>query len=347
MTQLSGKKFVFIVAVILLLSAGLYCALFYYQIGAHVKASWWLKNAYDYKDHIASQTASPKIIVLSGSNALFGIDSTIVEDRTGYPVVNLAGNADLDISFLLVKLKEHTRSGDIVVMPLEFQYFQQSKINYWFANNMLAWGDDDYLKKLGILDLFLFITSVPKSRVYDGVLHQNGKRPILEANEAITNLNHVLSSQGPAWRGYSYLSLNQFGDMVSGENVSKQMLADGKKGIHYYGGWDISDRFFKYYKKIEQLVEDRNGDLILTWSVMMRNPLFDYSKVKYKNRINRIIDNLKKESVTLSCSPELFQYDLEFFFDTKYHLNKNGTAKRSENLAFCINETLEHNQNNN
>lgn len=222
-----------------------------------MKASWWLKNAFDYKDHVASHINAPKIIIISGSNALFGIDSSIVEDETGFQVVNLAGNADLDITFLFIKLKEHMRKGDIVVMPLEFQYFQQEKINYWFANNMLAWGKDDYLDQIGFLELFLFITSVPKSRIYNGVLHQDGESPILEEQRAISNLEDLLNRKGTAWRGYSYLSLNRYGDMVSGEEVNKNMIRDSNKGFHYYGGWDLSERFFKYYKQIEQLVEDR------------------------------------------------------------------------------------------
>jgi hypothetical protein len=42
----------------------------------------------------------------------------------------------------------------------------------------------------------------------------------------------------------------------------------------------------------------------------------------------------------MSCDPESFQYDLEMFFDTNYHLNSKGASVRSENLALCINQTL-------
>jgi hypothetical protein len=145
------------------------------------------------------------------------------------------------------------RKGDIIVMPLEFQYFQQAKISDWFANNMIAWGEDDYLKQLDFLSLLQFLISVPKSRVYEGILSLNRKKHILEEEAAIASLEELLNNKGVAWRGYSYTSLNRYGDMISGDRVNDRMIADSKKGFHYYGGWDISDRFFKYYKQIERL----------------------------------------------------------------------------------------------
>ncbi len=338
--QLSEKKFLFAIGSLLIIFSGIYYLLFSYQMGAKVKAEWWLKNIYDCKDHVASQTKSPKIIIISGSNALFGIDSSIIEARTNFPTLNLAGHVNLDISYLYIKLKEHMKIGDIVVMPLEIPYFQQLRISGWFANNMLAWGEDDYLSKLNPLDLAKFVISVPKSRIYEGILKSNQKGNVVEEQKAISHLEHILKTKGTAWRGYSYTSLNRFGDMISGNNLTEGMVANSRKGFHYYGGWEVSARFVNYYSKIEKLVAEREGRLILTWSVMMKNKLFDITESKYQNRVNRLLANLDRESIYLSCDPKLFQYELQSFFDTPYHLNSSGAVVRSEQLATCINQSL-------
>jgi len=342
---ITDKKFISLVIIILIAFSSFYYALFSYQVGADVKAEWWLKNLYDYKDHIATQKKSPKIIIISGSNSLFGVDSSIIEDMTKFPVVNLAGHAGLDISFLYLKIKEHMKEGDVIVMPLEFGYFQRTKMTNWFTNNMLAWGKDDYLDQLGYLNLFEFVSSVPKSQIYNGILEYKGKKSILEEEKAIANIESLISKRDENWRGYKYTSLNRFGDMISGDGVTEDILSKSKKGFHYYGGWDISDRFFDYYKKITKIVEDRNGRLIFTWSVTMKNPLFDLLVSKHQARISKILSNLHKESIYLSCAPELFHFDVELFFNTEYHLNKFGTTIRSKNLALCINQTLAENLN--
>lgn len=338
--MISGKKFILAATLLILLFSGIYVTLVYSQLGAGVKAEWWLKNVYDFKDHLASKTVSPKIIILSGSNALFGINSSIVSDRTGYPVVNLSGHAGLDLNFLYIKLKKHIRDGDIVVMPLEFGYYQQSKISDWFANNIMAWGKSHYLDQLDYFNLFEFITSVPKARIYEGVLNLSKKSPFLEKSKAVERLQSLLQNDAMAWRGYSYNSLNEHGDVISGDQTTKRILAMSKRGFHYYGGWDISPRFIKLFQKIQALVENTNGKLILTWSVMMKNPLFDLSKPQPQKRLIKIQQNLAKHAITISCDPQDFQFPPEFFFDTQYHLNKTGTEIRSKKLAECITTNL-------
>ncbi len=342
---LSNIKFILTVAFLLLVFSCIYVAVFSFQVGASVKAEWWLKNVYDYKDFTVSKVNSPKIIIIGGSNALFGIDSSIIENETSYPVINLAGHGGLDLSFFYLKLEEHIGEGDIVVMPLEFGYFQLPRLSDWFVNNMIAWGKEDYIGRLEFYEFLSFIVSVPKTRVYEGILKKNRKSLYLSQEKAIAQTEKIINENREAWRGYSHLSLNQYGDFISGDSVAPEVLARSRKGYHYYWGWDLSDYFIKNYNKIESLISKHNGQMIFTWSVTMNNPKFDLSDSNINKRLVKLMGNLEASSISLSCNLEDFHYNTELFFDTEFHLNKKGTTIRSYDLANCINKTLQSNLN--
>lgn len=330
------KRYVIIVAALVLLFSLLYLGLVYLQIGAPVKAEWWLKSVYDVKNHLAKQTKGPKILIIGGSNSLFGIDSSIIHKETGLPVVNLSGHAGLDISFHYHKLKQHLSDGDIVVMPLEFGYFQQKRVTDWFANNMLAWGQEDYLQLASPNELFQFLTAVPKSRIYNGLLNIGNKKPIAERKQVIARFKVLQGQEENGWRGYNYDSLNRYGDIVSGSQLTPRMKKMCKRGFHYYGGWEISPRFISYYKKIESLTRKRNGTLFLTWAVMMKNPKFDLTSPQHQKRINKIQASLEKQDIYFTCDARDFQFTPDQFFDTRYHLNNRAAVVRSQKLAECL-----------
>ena len=111
--------FITFVSSFLLLWIGYYGA-FKYQLGAHVEAEWWLKNVYSYKEYVAESSNSPRVIIISGSNALIGIDSARIEKIVGRDVVNLALHAGLSLYFHSLQVEEHAGYGDTVVLPLEF-----------------------------------------------------------------------------------------------------------------------------------------------------------------------------------------------------------------------------------
>lgn len=340
MIKLSPRTYLATVAGFILVLALGYYGCFNSQLGAGVEAEWWVKNMYAYKDHVASRTKSPKILIVSGSNSLFGLDSGIISDITAMPVVNLAGHAAMDLEFYYVKLKKYIGKGDIVAMPLEFAYLQRLKFSDWFVNNMLAWGEKDYLEELEPISYLRFLASVPKGRIYEGLLRRSESNSIIDASDVIDQVEKVLREEGTAWRGYTHLSLNEYGDIVSGDEITDLFRKSSKTGFFYYGGWDISDRFFRMFSKIQKLVEEHNGRVILTWSVSMKNEKFDLSKSKYQSNIKKIRKNLSKGAVTIHCDPEDFHFEEELFFDTHYHLNKRGTVQRSENLARCINQEI-------
>lgn len=336
--NLNSRTFLMLSAFYCIVLCLLYYVCFLIQCGNNITAAWWLRDSFEYKQYLSRIIPSPKIIIMGGSNALFGINSKVIEDITGYNVVNFASHAGLDINFFYLKIKEYMNDGDIIVMPLEYEYyFYDDKQTQWFTDNMMAWGQEDYLSKIGFVELIKFIFHVPKQQIYEGILKREKKNQLVDKDIIIDNIANSIYS---GWHGYSYKSLNKHGDINLDAEPTNTLLTIKKKGVHYIEKGSPSKHFLKFFTKISKFVEQRHGKLILTWPTSMINKDFDLSKGNHLKGVSEFVDNLGKDSITIACDPLLFNMEIQYFFDTKYHLNKKGAYIRSEHLARCINDLL-------
>ena len=333
--QFIGTGFFFVVLFFLL-----YALLFFYQLGAPVKSYYWIQHMYQYKDYRAKSLKGKKILILSGSNSLFGINSKLIQEKTGYPVANLAVNGGLDISFLYYKLRVHMGQGDIVVMPLEFQYYtsKSEKFTKEFSDGMMSWGVD-YLRHLHYIDLFKFIIDAEPSRVLEGSIEQfrsgSVNTKVLSQQKVLDSLHKLWEEKGTKWRGYSHKSLNKFGEF----NVDKA-VAYVENHAYLDTAIIIPKHFLKAYSKIRDLVKDKNGTLVLTYPVTIKNQDFNMSKQESQHRVENFETILGEHDIDIYCNAALFNLDRIYFFDRPEHTNKYGALIRSENLADCLTNIL-------
>jgi len=82
--------------------------------------------AYENKKAYLKQITKPKIVVVGGSSALFGIDAQQIESSTGIPTVNMGVFASLGIDYMLDKAKKVLKPGDIIVTSIEYPLYYQT-----------------------------------------------------------------------------------------------------------------------------------------------------------------------------------------------------------------------------
>lgn len=342
--MLKAKIFIVLFFLLITFSLFLYYQAFEIQIGKTHYGTFWVKNAYQYKEYLAKNSLNKKkILVISGSNGLFGIDSKLLSDDLGYEVINLSTHASLDLEYFYFLIEKYLKKGDIVLMPLEFAYYKQEQYNDFHINNMIAWGKEDYIDKLDLYEKFNFIMSIPKSRIYKGLYHLDNINESYKDKETVVREVNFINDYGTPnrWRQYSHKSLTKYGDFNIDSKPTKKLLDLYHNGIDYKDiQKPLGEKFIKSFKKIQKLIKEKQAQLILTWPVTIKNEKFDLSKDKFLAYTELLKKRLKEEKIDIYCDAKNFNMDIENFFDTIYHANLKGSRQNTKALSSCLKEIV-------
>jgi hypothetical protein len=75
------------------------------------------------KHRLLEHTASPKTIVIGGSNVAFGINSRLLMDSLHMPVVNMGLHIGVGLRYMLDEVMPFVNAGDIVIVSPEYECF--------------------------------------------------------------------------------------------------------------------------------------------------------------------------------------------------------------------------------
>lgn len=131
-----------------------------YMIGRHhySKTADYVNYLIEQKKQIAKKydAKGKKIVFLSGSNTLYGINSKYMHEKTGLPILNYGLHAGFE-HYIFYESKKILKSGDIVVLPLEFSLYKKDAdtIPAQLAEYLVTYGHDYYkdlslVQKLGL-----------------------------------------------------------------------------------------------------------------------------------------------------------------------------------------------------
>ena len=246
-----------------------------------------------------------KIVFLSGSNTLHGLDSKYASEKTGLPVLNYGVHADFG-TYIFGKVKEILKDGDIVVMPLEYNYYEEdseSALPSPFAEYIISYDKNYYneapiMKKLGLVFFMAqYYLSHPKTI----------KETVLVSNEYKEQLN-------------------EYGDFVGHIGTTERFLETGKP-------FAISENIPKKYNKFAlykfiQYCKEHDITLYATLPNIYHSK--DYTADEMK-AVENIQNFYKKQGVTfIGDMKSGSYYDKNLFNDTGYHTNEKGTKLRTD-----------------
>ncbi|MDR6563213.1 MULTISPECIES: hypothetical protein [unclassified Arcicella] len=89
------------------------------------------KNAYIAtiidKTKMLATVPSPRLVLMSGSSMAFGINSDMLENEIGLPVVNAALHFNFGSKYMMEELKTYLKKGDVVLITLEYMVRSEGK----------------------------------------------------------------------------------------------------------------------------------------------------------------------------------------------------------------------------
>lgn len=256
----------------------------------------------------------PKIILVGNSNLAFGINSEIIEQKTGYKVVNMGLHGDLGNRIQENMAKINLNKGDIVIACYTS-----------FSDDELKSTISAYSSVENHLDLYRVFSAkdiVPMLQGFPEYAEKIVRRKI--SGEGQINTPSIYSRD--AFNIYGDISTQRSNIIEFKENMLTVPVIDNKSIARM-------NSFGKYCEK--------HGAAYLVAGYPIAYGEFSPSENEYREFQKSLEEKLNYDVIS-DFTDYFFDYSL--FFDTKYHLTSQGADIRSEQLANDILKWLENNK---
>jgi len=264
------------------------------------------------KHELLEKTRSPKIIFAGGSNVSFGLNSAVIADSFNRPVVNTAVHGGLGLKYIMDDCLPYVNEGDVVVLIPEYE-------NYYTTN---FYGEVELVAVLFEID-------------NRGKEHISGRQwlhllPYMATYSAKKLKNFILSPfsktvASPEITIYDRRSFNQYGDAWLHWDLPNQNYLHCKRSC---GSEKPDPNVISYIRNFKARVEKKGATLVLLPPVMDASSFANQLEI-----INKIDETLKKHSLHFSGAPGRYAFPDSLFFNSYYHLNKQGVDLRTKLAA--------------
>ncbi|MDZ4853348.1 MAG: hypothetical protein SGJ26_00550 [Nitrospirota bacterium] len=317
----------------------MHLSLFFYQLGAPVKAEYWLYESTIVKHNLIAAIKEPKLVVLGGSSTLFGIDSALLEHTLGIPTINLALHAGFSFEHLVQEAQQYLQPHDHVLLSIEYyRYTRVNPYSLWFTNQMMTW-DTAFFWRLPTPEKIRFILSVPMHRLVAGAIAQVSRervgifdqRRLSSPKEVIhRHAQHVLTFSGTEII-YSALNLDRHGDAVTS---GKSLVVDTDYGLTK--PFVYSERVWDEFRRFAKFCRNRDISLYIAWPPSMKNIKLDLASETVSAHLQNLRTQLQAHQLQTLGLPQEYQYDRELFSDTADHLTAIGRSTRTQALLHYL-----------
>ena len=307
-------KFFIYFLVVLFSCFVLWSGIVFGQIGGLTKSSQWIDDAYEKKESIAKDIDGKKVVIVAGSNALFGIDSKLIENAFGVRVVNFGVNAGIELPLTLFIAKKVIRDGDTVLMPLEYPMYSYDGTPGVQMIDYVLSREASFFWNLSLYEQFYVLWHVDIRRVYDGYLARGGVR----VSRGVYGAHHI----------------DGYGDQIKTELKYKEpyMRSQIKKHIlspeTYGASFDRNALGWKYLDDFVTWCEGKNVKVIFMPSTLMKSKsYFDDPKERwfYEN----IAKEVRKKGWNYVGKPYEYMFDSSQYFNTNFHLINKARKVRT------------------
>lgn len=323
--------------------AAIYWTAFNYQFGAPIPASYDVANWLILKENIAKNTPGERILFVSDSNILFGLNSDTVEKELGKPVINMGLHGGLPLDWILNVALRNARSGDTVVFPLVWGYYLKDykEPNFWITDQIIAW-DRSYFDDLSLTRKLPYIKSISIPSIYHNIELKIKKEEVLKANplrylpppNVVLDEYEKTSGMQTAF-SYTYVNMNRHGDM---KHTCGQIAP--ATGADYFMAKNstVNQEAIALLSHVIQELRERGVTSYVTAPVQVDD--ITTRSDWYQKIIADIWTDLKAAKIPVLGNQTSFFFPPNDFFNTNFHLNCESTEERSERLVNLLKPKL-------
>jgi len=265
------------------------------------------------KHNLLKKSKSPKIIFIGGSNLSFNLDSKRVADAYGIDVINMGVVAQFGIKYMTNEIKPFINDGDIVVVVPEYEHFFKMKWSLFNGRTSLLSAVLDVYpegKKYLTIEQWLYLSrSIPKYGL-------NKLRKFIQNyfNTMIFEIddkNTIINEENSVYRRDAF---NEYGDVTIHWNLENKEIEFKPQEVY-----NIDNNVILFLNDFYEFVVGRNANLYFMFPCY-RETSYNY----YINYINRLKNELNQLNFKILSTPERGKLADKYFFDSDYHLNREG-----------------------
>lgn len=249
---------------------------------------------------------SPKVVVIGGSSATFGLDSEALEKALCAPVVNMSIHASLGLSYMVDEVKDHLGSGDLVITS-----FEHSSLN------VAAMDSEVHI---------LTVDRVPGALVAMPWY----RRPRVLINVAILRLQAAWKFATGRWRHddppervYTASGFNERGDLVSHLGQPHRGV-DRQQHAKFYSP-AFSDDVIPVFQDLVDHATRSGAQVIFSWSCIASTSRRSDVEVEIEHRMDQA-------GFSMLGDPADYVFPDSAFYDSHYHLRATGRQLRTRQL---------------
>ena len=257
-------------------------------------------------------TPSPKLVFVGGSTLAFGLDSLMVKQALGVPVVNMGLHARLGLKFMLDQVQPSLNKGDIVVVVPEYDQFTGN----------LFYGGWFLIENAVFTHNLRLLLSMPPLQFADNLLKLN--RHIFDYNNQALRSSKIHSI-------YARNKFNSYGDMMGHLALPNQMYSKKYSVLSA----DINQASVQYLHNFISTNDNRGIITLVIYPSVARSYY-----IQQEASITMISGALRNKGIKILSPPQDVIYDDDLFYDTYSHLNARGRKLRSEKIIQTLKVTI-------
>jgi hypothetical protein len=297
----------------------------------------------DYRNLLFEKIKGPRIIIDSGSNSFWSITPELLINEFNRPAFVIAENANVPIEMKLRRLKKYAKQGDLIILPLEWVYYNHRTPSSDFTKNLLGINifkeDDDKINLdynimlnsgyhyylMSPIERFLFIIQNVNLNYIIKAIYQRAIEPTLtvQLGMKINLLKNIFVNS--TW-GDVKNDLNR-------KHATSEALLSCKDYIAAYPLTDLSAvRYIAH--ELKEIKKITGSDIFITWPAVAGEECYDETALIQLT--SQIKEALESERITILGEPKDSYFAPEHTLDTYYHIDSQAAKIRTEKLINAI-----------
>ena len=271
----------------------------------------WVNNCFIVKEKYAKAINTPKIVFVSGSNTLYGINTIDVEEELKIASVNMAIQADLKTDYILDRVKRVLSNGDTVIIPFEYSNYIWEGEQSAARTDYILTHDKKYFNNMDIYEKLSMLYSINITTLFESIWQQL-KAPV----------------KAKIGKGYNVDTLNKNGDETYKSGNKSKIFNTTYKPFELIEFRETKGLLL--IKDFSDWCKKNNIKLFITYPNTINHK--EYFQNPYLNYFQSLKEYFHTNNINVIGNPHDSMYPLKYFYDTHYHMNTEGAQIRTKKL---------------